>query len=237
MFKYSVKVDEGMACAVGVNINASQKQCIQIARIIRRKSIDKAKTFLNNVIAMKAAVPMTRYNGDTGHKTKIGPGRYCIKSCSAVLRVLNNAEANARNKGLNTSSLVVYHVSTKKGSDAWHYGRKRRRKVKQCNFEIVLKETEKKKEEKKGKAAKKETAQKSEAGKAKPEVKKEAVKAEPKKAMVAEKKEVIKKEQTAPVEKKEQPVAEKPKQEVVKKEETKPVEKKENPVQKVEEKK
>jgi len=214
---YSVDIGEGMACAAGINIRASEKQCIQIAKVIRGKEVIKAKTFLNNVINMKEAVPMTRFNRDTGHKKKIGPGRYPVKACSAVLNIVENAEANARFKGLNASNLVIFYAATKKGSDDWHFGRKRRRKVKQCHFEIVLKETENKVEKAK---ATKETVDKKESNK-KEQPTKQVIKPVEKQVAVKKEQPVTVQPKTEPVEKKETPIAVKPKQEV------KPVEKKE----------
>jgi large subunit ribosomal protein L22 len=250
MVNYSIKMDENMACAAGVNIRASQKYCIQIANAIRGKKIDKAKTFLNNVINMKQAVPMTRFNGDVGHKTKIGPGRFPVKACAAVLNVVETAEANARFKGLNVPSLVVYHISTKKGSDDWHYGRKRRRQIKQCHVEVVLKETEKAVKGKKAKKAaekaeaKKEAApEKAKAGEVKKEFKQEAKPVEPKKEKVeekpkaAEKKEIEKKPETKVEKVEPKPVVEKKETLVEKKPEQKPAVQPKKEVKKVEEQK
>ena len=151
MHNYSLKVEEGMACASGKNIRASYKWCIQIAKVIRGKKVERAKVQLNEAINLQKAIPITRFHRDVGHKTKIGPGRYAVNACIAVLKILENAETNAKFKGLNATSLIVYHASAKQGSGSWHYGRKRRRLVKQCHFEIVLKEekAENKKVEKK----------------------------------------------------------------------------------------
>ncbi len=54
---------------------------------------------------LKRAIPFRRYNQETAHKKRIGPGRYPKKVAKHVLQVLTNAEANAEYEGLDTDGL------------------------------------------------------------------------------------------------------------------------------------
>ena len=78
----------------------------------------------------KTAVPFRRFDFDLGHKKKIGPGRYPNKASREIIGLIENVEANAQFKGLNTSNLIITHISAHKAGKAWHYGRKSRRKMK-----------------------------------------------------------------------------------------------------------
>jgi large subunit ribosomal protein L22 len=124
---------------------------------LKGKSVDKAKVFLKKVVDMTSAVPMTHYNTDTGHKPGIGPGRYPIKAAKAILVVVESAEANAKNKGMNPKDLIIVHMAAHRAARPWHFGRKKRQKMKRTHIEVVLaevKDTKEIKDNKKTKAPK-----------------------------------------------------------------------------------
>jgi len=154
-FKYSLKeMNENMAKAYGRDLSISTKKSVEICRSIRGKKLEKAKRFLENVIKMESAVPMRRYNTDTAHKKGIGPGKYPIKTAKGILMVLESAESNAQSKGLSTKDSIIFHIVAHKASRPWHFGRKRRQKMKRTHIEIVL--LEKKSHDKKEKIVKEE---------------------------------------------------------------------------------
>ena len=103
------------------------------------------------MIEKKQAIPYTRFNFDRGHKKKIGPGRYPIKTVKAILKVLENVESNAQFKGLNTSLLKIVHINSHKASLPRKYGRSRGVNSKRSHVEVIVEEKseEKKIEEKK----------------------------------------------------------------------------------------
>src|SRR3989338_2023885 len=129
---------EHMARAVGIALPVSFKQSVETSNFIINKKLRKEKKLLLDVIEKKAAVPFKRYNWDTGHKKKIGPGRYPGKASKHFIGLMESAEANAQFKGLNTSNLIITHVSSHKAGKSPHYGRKSGRKMKRTNIEIVL---------------------------------------------------------------------------------------------------
>ena len=137
-----------MARAAGMALPISFKQSVEICKFIKNRNVNDAKKMLQKVIFKKISVPFTRYNHDLSHKKKIGPGRYPEKASEWFIRIIEDVEANAQFKGINTSNLVITHISAHKAGKAWHYGRKSRRKMKRTNIEIFVEEKAKKSEDK-----------------------------------------------------------------------------------------
>jgi len=125
---------ENTAKINGMNMEISAKQAVEIAKLIKYKSIKKSMSILQNVLDMKEAVPMRKYNRDTGHKTGIGPGRYPQKASKAVFKLLGSLEANAVKKGLNADSLIITKAIANRASRPWHTGRHRGRKMRRAHL-------------------------------------------------------------------------------------------------------
>ena len=140
---------EHMARAIGMALPISFKQSVEICRFIGSKNVSDAKKMLQSVAEKKSAIPFRRYNWDLGHKKKIGPGRYPEKASKEFIKLIENVEANAQFKGLNTSNLIIAHVSAHKAGKTWHFGRQSRRRMKRTNVEIIVEEKSKKTEDKK----------------------------------------------------------------------------------------
>ena len=192
--KYSTKIGENCAKAVGVSLPISQKQSIMICDFVRNKSVQLAKKQLAEVIVKKRAIPFTRFNDDMGHKAGMAAGRFPVKACTHILALLESAEANAQFKGLSTADLIVYHISAQQGPGVWRQGRHHRRQAKRTHIEIVLEERKKAKKKKTvEKESRAEAAPKKDAPKKK-EVKQETSKAEARPAPIEAKTEVKKEE-------------------------------------------
>lgn len=140
---------EHMATAKATSLPISFKQSVEICNFIRNKKVNDAKKILMDVSNKKEAIPFTRFNSDVGHKKGMGSGRYPIKSSKELIKLLESAEANAQFKGLNTADLVIKHICANKAAKAWHFGRKRRRKAKRTNIEVIVQEERKNKDTKK----------------------------------------------------------------------------------------
>ena len=140
-----------MARANGSSIPVSFKHSIEICNFIRGKNVNYAKNVLSGVIKEKQTIPFKRFDGDVGHKKGMAAGRYPKKASKEILDMINLVEANAQFKGLNTSNLVITHINANKASLVTHFGRKRSRRAKRTNVEIVVQEkaTEKKQPAKK----------------------------------------------------------------------------------------
>lgn len=147
MYRYAFQNfnKETMARAVGTDLPVSMKNAAMVCNAVRGKPTTRAKKMLNEVINLKFAIKFTRFNMDRGHKKKIGPGKYPVKTCQQILAVLENAEANANQKNLGET--FIKHTCAHVASKPFRYGRYSRRKMKRAHVEIVLEEI--KKEEKK----------------------------------------------------------------------------------------
>lgn len=160
-YAFSSYNKELMARAVGRDISISKKQSVEICKWICRRQLHEAKKILEETIALKKAIPFTRFNWNVGHRPGMGPGRYPQKAAKEILMVLKSAEANAQVKGLNTGNLHIVHINAQKAPTPMHYGRQRGTHMKRTHIEIVLQErTPKKnegKEKREGKGQKRET--------------------------------------------------------------------------------
>jgi ribosomal protein uL22 len=133
------KSGDNIAKAVGRNLDISPKQSTEICKYVRGRPLNQAKTLLQQAIDEKKAIPFTRFTNGLGHKPGISAGRYNPKACSQILKVLKSAEANAKNKGYNSSDLKVVHISMQIGPKNRHYGRQRGI-FKNSHIEVVLQE-------------------------------------------------------------------------------------------------
>lgn len=127
-----------MARATGRDISISTKNSIEICNFIRGKKLVRAKAILNDAIDMKKPIPFTRYTNGVGHKRGMAAGRFAINACKEILAILESAEINAQQKGLDTSRLDIVHICAQMASRPHHYGRKRGVKMKRTHIEIVL---------------------------------------------------------------------------------------------------
>ncbi|RLF05157.1 MAG: 50S ribosomal protein L22 [Thermoprotei archaeon] len=115
-WRYSVALDPvRTAIASGRDLRISYKAAVEVLKEIRGKKLDKAKQILEDIIEMRRAVPYRRFYGKVGHRRGMGPGRYPVKAAKAILSVLENAEANAEFKGLDTTRLWVVHAAAFQG--------------------------------------------------------------------------------------------------------------------------
>lgn len=160
-YKYSFQGydREKMARAVGREMSISTKQSIEICSFLRDKNIEMAKSILNEAVLIKKPIPFKRFTNGVGHRRGMASGRYCPKACGEILALIESAEINAQQKGIDTSSLVFAHISAQKAAKSMRYSRHSGRRAKNTHIEVVLKEgaeQEKKKEKRKEKGKEKE---------------------------------------------------------------------------------
>jgi large subunit ribosomal protein L22 len=110
--------------------------------------LSNAKTYLRDVTEKKKAVPFRRYKKKLGHRTglqKAFAGRYPIKAAQQILRVVEAAESNAENKGLDVDRLHIFHAAAYPGMKIKRYtpraqGRSSPKYETTTHIEIVLNE-------------------------------------------------------------------------------------------------
>jgi len=115
---------ERSARAVIRDAPISYKEAYEVCKVIRGMMLREAKEFLKRVIELKEPVPYTRYKLGIAHKPSLPTrwsrwktpiGRYPVKVAKCILKLLENVENNASNKGLNVDRLKIVHIAAHKG--------------------------------------------------------------------------------------------------------------------------
>ena len=104
--------------AMGMELHISPKHAREICRTLKGMRASLARTYLEDVIALKRSIPFKRYRRNVAHRHGLvgwDAGRYPEKAAKAVLVVLDNALANAEYKGMESEKMRIYHAGTKKG--------------------------------------------------------------------------------------------------------------------------
>jgi large subunit ribosomal protein L22 len=118
-YSFNKKFDEDRTVrATGKVLHISFKDSMEICREIKGKRLAYAKQFLNEVIDFKRAVPYKRFKKGLAHRrglSKAYAGAYPQKAATYILKLLDNSEANAEFKGLDTERLFVKHIQAKRG--------------------------------------------------------------------------------------------------------------------------
>jgi len=115
---------EKTAKASGREVRVSHKHAREICKTIKGMMLTQAKQYLRDVTAKKKPVPFTRFKKKAGHRhglEKTYAGRYPVKAAKQILKILEGAEANAENKGLDTERLRVMHASAYPGMKVKRY--------------------------------------------------------------------------------------------------------------------
>lgn len=144
--KYSTVSDPATtAKAYGRDLPVSPKSGRNVARAIKGMPVARAKTFLEEVAALKTAVPFRVRRRKIAHRRGqgFGPGKYPKKVAEHFLKVLASAEANAEYKGLDPETLVITHASAYQGEVRKAYtpraqGRATPHFERTCNFEVIV---------------------------------------------------------------------------------------------------
>ena len=104
--------------AMGMELRISPKHAREICNLLRGMKVKVAKAYLEDVVALKRAVPFKRYARNVAHRHGLvgaDAGRYPQKAAKAVLEVLANAISNAEYKGMEPDGMKIYHAGTLKG--------------------------------------------------------------------------------------------------------------------------
>ncbi|KAI9792471.1 MAG: 60S ribosomal protein L17 [Piccolia ochrophora] len=140
------------ARARGAYLRVSFKNTRETAQAINGWKVQRAVTYLENVLAHKEAVPMRRYAGGTGRAAQgkqfgVTRARWPVKSAEFLLTLLRNAEANADTKGLDTGNLIVKHIQVNQAPKQRRrtyraHGRINPYMSNPCHIELILTEGE-----------------------------------------------------------------------------------------------
>jgi large subunit ribosomal protein L22 len=147
---YSLKIKgDTIAKAKANELNMSPKHSIEIAGFIRHKRVNDAIAYLNDVVALKKAVPFRRFNRNVAHKRGLpdnwDAGRYPVKASKAYIRVLESVKKNAEYIGLDPENLEIIHASANRGRAQKAFfpramGRATPKVRESVNLEIIVRE-------------------------------------------------------------------------------------------------
>jgi large subunit ribosomal protein L22 len=98
------------------DVNASYKDLCAVCDAIRYKSTDDALHILDGVIKLEMPVKFRRNNKYMGSRHELGgnKGRWPRKCAMIVKKLLNNALASAKSKGVDSFGMYVVHSSANK---------------------------------------------------------------------------------------------------------------------------
>jgi large subunit ribosomal protein L22 len=86
--------------------------------------LNNAKQYLKDVADKKKPIPFRRYKKKLPHRhglEKAYAGKYPVKAAEQVLKVIEAAEANAENKGLDVDRLRILHAAAYQGTKIKRY--------------------------------------------------------------------------------------------------------------------
>ncbi|KUG20387.1 lsu ribosomal protein l17e (l22p) [hydrocarbon metagenome] len=116
---YAIRPEGGNTARAKANeLPVSPKHSIEIARFIRNKTTTEAIEYLNDVIALKKAIPFRRFNRNAAHRRGLSgwdAGRYPVKAAEAFVLLLRSVEENAEYIGLDTENLRIIHAAANGG--------------------------------------------------------------------------------------------------------------------------
>jgi len=147
---YSLKIKgDTIARAKANELNMSPKHSIEIATFIRHQRVNDAIAYLNEVVALKKAIPFRRFNRNVAHKRGLpgnwDAGRYPVKASKAYIRLLESAKKNAEYIGLDAENLEIIHALANRGRAQKAFfpramGRATPKVRESVNLEIVVRE-------------------------------------------------------------------------------------------------
>jgi large subunit ribosomal protein L22 len=105
-----------MALAQAYDVNVSYKDLCAVCDAIRYLKVGEAFQVLDGIETKQMPIQFKRFNKHMGarHELHGRKGAYPIAAAKEVRKVLTNATANARNKGMALETLAVAHASSNK---------------------------------------------------------------------------------------------------------------------------
>ncbi|XP_017786226.1 PREDICTED: 60S ribosomal protein L17-like [Nicrophorus vespilloides] len=97
------------------NMSVHFKNTVETANAIKGLTVERAKKYLNNVIAHKECVPFKKFKGGVGRCAQakqfgVTQGRWPLKSVKFLLDLIRNAVANAEFSGIDTEHLKIVYI-------------------------------------------------------------------------------------------------------------------------------
>ncbi|MCE4628292.1 MAG: 50S ribosomal protein L22 [Desulfurococcales archaeon] len=120
-YSFKFRDESRIAKAMIWDVPVHPKVMREVAGAIRGMRLVKAKEYLRRVIEKQEAVPFRHAHGKQAHRRGLADkwgwpvGRYPVKAARYMLKLLDNVEANAVNKGLDPEKLKIVAIAVHKG--------------------------------------------------------------------------------------------------------------------------
>lgn len=142
---YAYEAEGAVGKAYGHDLNISPKHAAEVCAAIRGMMVPKAFAYLERAARLDPAayIPFRRHRKKVPHRKGGVPGRWPVKAIRHVQKVLQNAVANAENRGLSRERLKIVHAVGYKGVTLKRTkpkGRARPHNMDLTNIEIVVKQ-------------------------------------------------------------------------------------------------
>jgi large subunit ribosomal protein L22 len=148
--EYSQKIKgDTIARGKANELSMSPKHSIEIAGFIRHQRVNDAIAYLNEVVALKKAIPFRRFNRNVAHKRGLpgnwDAGRFPVKASKAYIRLLESVKKNAEYVGLDAENLEIIVATANRGRAQKAFfpramGRATPKVRETVNLEIVVRE-------------------------------------------------------------------------------------------------
>jgi large subunit ribosomal protein L22 len=103
-----VKTKKEEAVASGQSLHLSKKHAIYICNFIKDKSIDQSINELQQVIAMKRAIP---FKGEIPHRKGMMSGRYPVAASKIFISLLKGLKGNVLDNQMDLDKTKIYYCS------------------------------------------------------------------------------------------------------------------------------
>jgi len=109
-----------LAKASGRDLRIKPKHAREICAVIKGMKVERAKSFLEQVIQLQQSVPFRRHKKKQAHKKDLKQfkwyaGRYPQKAAARIYEILTSVESNAEYKGLDIDMCRIIHAATHRG--------------------------------------------------------------------------------------------------------------------------
>ncbi len=140
--KQEQKTKRDYAIVNGISLPISTLDAMYISKFIKRKTMEKAISDLEEVLKFKRAIPMT---GEVPHRKGKGmmSGRYPIKAVEHFIKMLKNLQANAIVNGVENG--IIVEAVPNKASQPYGRGGAIRRKRTHVRIKVAEKKIKEKK--------------------------------------------------------------------------------------------
>ena len=136
------------AKASGRDLRISPKATQEICNAIRYMNLGEARDFLEEVVEKRKPVPYKRHKKKIPHRHGMSnwfSGRFPVKAASSILKLIDNLEMNALDKGLDIDGLRIIHAASQRarvirGFMPRAFGRASPSYKRLCHVELVVEE-------------------------------------------------------------------------------------------------